>query len=321
MTAAAAVVWAPVFLAQFARAPLPWSQLADIGDAYGGASALLSAAALCGIGVSLIYQQKQLRQELTGIDRHRHHDLIKIALDHPEFLQILEPEMAASPTGRLEVYANLGMHYWLAAWELGEVDDDELRALAAMMFKNPVAREWWRRSGTSWIGTQTRRGRQRFIDLVSQEQLKASHAAPGRAPVVAPPPPAVAGPRTRRRILHGSSGRQPPTVNSAMAPERMTRPVVTEALRSPALPAQHPPGRQEASVPPGPSPASARTPGVGDDCSRGVRGTCRLLAELPGTVIAPAAGHGQKLFSAYRAEWLAHGRLLLGRDADHLLLW
>ena len=72
--AAGVVACAPFFLVEVASVPLPWSRLGDVGDAYGGASALLSAAALCGIGISLIYQQKQLKQELIGIDRQRHHD-------------------------------------------------------------------------------------------------------------------------------------------------------------------------------------------------------------------------------------------------------
>jgi hypothetical protein len=57
------VLGSPLLMATVSGTALPWGRLADVGDAFGGVSALLSAVALCGIGASLIFQQRQVRQE------------------------------------------------------------------------------------------------------------------------------------------------------------------------------------------------------------------------------------------------------------------
>ncbi len=61
---AAVLALPPLIMAASGRR-LSWTDMADIGDAYGGASALLSAVALCAVGASLAYQQRQIRQEMA----------------------------------------------------------------------------------------------------------------------------------------------------------------------------------------------------------------------------------------------------------------
>src|SRR4051812_3253478 len=65
------VLLSPLMMIRLSDSGLPWRQLADVGQAYGGASALLSAAALCGVGASLLFQRRQMRQELADIDRQQ----------------------------------------------------------------------------------------------------------------------------------------------------------------------------------------------------------------------------------------------------------
>jgi hypothetical protein len=158
-------------------ASLPWNQLADVGDAYGGASAILSAAALCGVGASLIFQQRQVRQELANIDRQQHMELLKLAIENPDLIEVLDADTARAPHARQQLYANLTMMYWLAVWQLGEVDEDELRMMAAGMFRSEITRSWWARYGSIWIGTRSRPDRRRFVSIVTQELKAAERAA------------------------------------------------------------------------------------------------------------------------------------------------
>ncbi|PRY28001.1 DUF6082 family protein [Pseudosporangium ferrugineum] len=46
----ATVIYSPLLLYRLLGTSWPWKNLADVGQAYGGASALLSGAALCGLG-------------------------------------------------------------------------------------------------------------------------------------------------------------------------------------------------------------------------------------------------------------------------------
>jgi Family of unknown function (DUF6082) len=121
------VLVSPLLMALLPTSALPWDRLANIGDAYGGVSAVLSGLALCGVGASLIFQQRQVQQELADIDRQQHMELLKLAIDNPELIQVLDADAPRRPDARAELYANLAMMYWLAIWELREIDEQELR--------------------------------------------------------------------------------------------------------------------------------------------------------------------------------------------------
>ncbi|MEU8610347.1 DUF6082 family protein [Actinoplanes sp. NPDC048791] len=163
---------------------LPWDRLADVGDAYGGASALLSAVALCGVGASLVYQQRQLRQEMVMIRRQQHFELVRLGIDDIELLRAVDQDLADSSDGRQQAYLNLMTNYWHSMWELGEIDDEELRELASSIFRGELGRRWWAKYGESWIGTRRRPGRRRFIDMMSE--VCAAESAAAAVPVAAP---------------------------------------------------------------------------------------------------------------------------------------
>jgi len=162
-----AVTMSPFLMANLSSEGLPWQQLADIGQTYGGASALLSAVALCGVVASLLFQRRQVRQGLVEMDRHQHFEIMRIALERPELIEVLDARNATNPHADKELFANLMMMYWLAVWELGAVDEAELRAMAVDMFASETARRWWSRVGGVWIGTHGRRERRRFISIIS----------------------------------------------------------------------------------------------------------------------------------------------------------
>lgn len=139
---------------------LPWGRVAEIGDAYGGASALVSAVALCGVGASLIYQQRQLRQEMLMFRRQQHFDLVRLGIDDTELLRAVDIDLGSSPDGRQQAYLNL------------MTNDEELLLLASSIFRGEVGRRWWTRYGKNWIGTRQRPSHRRFVGLMPE-----AHAA------------------------------------------------------------------------------------------------------------------------------------------------
>ncbi|MEV4636300.1 DUF6082 family protein [Actinoplanes sp. NPDC049548] len=196
--AAALLLSFPVLAVRLSGHRLSWDRMADVGDAYGGASALLSAAALCGVGASLAFQQRQIRQEMAMIERQQHFELVKLGLDNFDLMAAVDADLATAPHGRQQVYANLLMNYWLSMWELGEIDDCELQDLTTGMFRSEIARAWWRtRGGDGWIGTVTHPRRRRFISIVS-----ASCSAEETSAVQPEPSP---GPPKWRRYATGAT--------------------------------------------------------------------------------------------------------------------
>lgn len=186
----------PLLMMLLSAAALPWNKLADVGDAFGGASAVLSALALSGVGASLLFQQRQIRQELADLDRQQHMELLKLAIENPELIEVLDSHTASGEHARQDIYANLTMMYWLAIWQLGEIDDDELRAMASAMFRSAITRRWWSRVGGGWIGTRLHPERLRFLEIIAEECTAAEISA--RTPS-GPAGPAL--PATRSRAL------------------------------------------------------------------------------------------------------------------------
>ncbi|MFI7543589.1 DUF6082 family protein [Actinoplanes sp. NPDC049599] len=178
------VIWSPLLMYRLLGESLPWPRLADVGQAYGGASALLSAAALSAIGGSLLLQSRQVRQDLLNLHKQQHFELVKLGLENPDFFEVLDGSPLAAEDRR-KVYANLVLTYWMTMWELGEIADAELRNLTSTMFRSRVARDWWRQVNEHWTTVRGRRRRQ-FLRVVHEEWASADTregAAPTRRAV------------------------------------------------------------------------------------------------------------------------------------------
>jgi len=151
-----------------------WDELSQVGEAYGGASALLSGIALSGIAVSLLLQWRQLRSSLLYSIKQRHFELVKLTLDDPRFLYVDGTEVAADPEARLKVYGNLLVNHWALTWDLGFMDEAALRENARRFFRSATARAWWTTWGRSYLGVRHRR---RFVEALTDECERATHEA------------------------------------------------------------------------------------------------------------------------------------------------
>jgi hypothetical protein len=202
---AALVLWSPLLMYRLLGEQMPWARLADAGEAYGGISAFLSGAALCGIGASLIVQSRQMRQELTSLDKQRHFDLIKLALDNPELLEVVGVSRSPTRADRQMIFANLMMNYWLAMWELGEIGEAELRNLTAEMFRNGTSRSWWRQQDGKWQTVRTRR-RRYFMRVVHEEWSRVAKVdGRGEEPLSSRPVTSLVNDAERTSVSRGSA--------------------------------------------------------------------------------------------------------------------
>ncbi|BCJ54210.1 hypothetical protein Asp14428_56850 [Actinoplanes sp. NBRC 14428] len=171
-----AIVYSPFIMKGLAGERIDWESLSDVGQAYGGMSAVLAGLALCGVGSSLTLQQRQTRQDRASGERQRHLELIKLAIDHPEFLEVVDIDLFKDPRSAALMYANLSVGHWLAAWELGEIDDQELRSNLRTFFRSPLSRAWWNGVGAHWVSGANRK-RRRFLSIAFEEFTEARKRA------------------------------------------------------------------------------------------------------------------------------------------------
>src|SRR4051794_23078917 len=95
-----------------ARSTLDRGRLSDVGQAYGGVSAVLSALAFCAIAASLLLQFQQTRSASIAAARERHFELVRLAIDDPDLLFLAERRRLGDDA-RLVARSNLWVAHWL----------------------------------------------------------------------------------------------------------------------------------------------------------------------------------------------------------------
>src|SRR5690349_8108119 len=84
------VIISPAALNLVARIPgMNWARLSNVGQTYGAISALLTALALGGVVISLIYQARDVRTAREQASRAVHQELLKIEMEDPFYMEIL----------------------------------------------------------------------------------------------------------------------------------------------------------------------------------------------------------------------------------------
>src|SRR5215813_15531954 len=77
------VLISPVLLKQLAGRRATWADVGNIGQAYGGAAALLAAVALIGVAVSVSLQLRAIKIQRISAIRSQHIEIVKLEFDHP----------------------------------------------------------------------------------------------------------------------------------------------------------------------------------------------------------------------------------------------
>jgi hypothetical protein len=80
--AVVSTVASPIAMQWLAGRSVDWARLSNVGQAYGGVSAVLSALAFCGIAVSLAFQWQQVRISQVVASRERHFELVRLTAEH-----------------------------------------------------------------------------------------------------------------------------------------------------------------------------------------------------------------------------------------------
>jgi hypothetical protein len=146
---------------------LDWPALANIGQAYGAISAILSALAVLGVAASLIYQGQQLRltrqQHIRAVQR----ELIMKMLDQPDLAVTVGVEGGADVADpRRNLFILAWLQYLHLAYE-GGVRSESAFAEDSLVpaLRGEAVRSYWARNRKFWHAT-SRRSQRSFAALV-----------------------------------------------------------------------------------------------------------------------------------------------------------
>jgi hypothetical protein len=163
------IVFSPLALSILDDGQRDWERLSLIGQSYGAISAVLAAAAVIGVALTLILQQRQMRESRRLAIRQFHTDLLAMAIDKPELLQAWGP--APQPDGaepRLTTYTNLVLNYFVLLHQTGSADLEEIRLHLKFMATGEWARSYWESTASIWTTAYSGRSRQ-IVDVFAEE--------------------------------------------------------------------------------------------------------------------------------------------------------
>ncbi|MFJ1605030.1 DUF6082 family protein [Streptomyces sp. NPDC088253] len=179
----ALVLATPFALNSLAPKDLDWGRLSDISQTYGAISAFVSAAALIGVALSLVYQARQTHIQNEEAHRSAHRELVLLTLSDPAYQVCWEPPNTRMTQERWRqlLVANLIVSMWSSDYKLGLYDDRTMLAVLSDYFRGEIGRAYWHNSGPSWRAyfNESRHARQRrFVNLAEKAYTTAVAAGP-----------------------------------------------------------------------------------------------------------------------------------------------
>jgi Family of unknown function (DUF6082) len=158
-------------LAGFKRAD--WTEIGNIGQAYGAASAILSALALLGIAVSVRLQVREHFANRHQIVRTQHFRLLELALENPErYMPAIGFDWRKRTIDEMcqYLYTTMIVNYHHTGYSLGVTPEEALRGeVFPDIFATESGRKWWTAAAQDW--RSARPGK--FVTILDEEYEKA----------------------------------------------------------------------------------------------------------------------------------------------------
>jgi hypothetical protein len=144
-----------------------WQELTNIGQSYTGIAAVLSAAALIGIAVSIRIQAEQSRLLSRQLTREMQFNLLYLAMGDPQYSSVFQLDTMSivqdHDSFRKSVFRTQWLRYLEFAYLSGELLDKELRiVLEREFFSNAENRLWWSQARSTW---EARAAAEKFVAI------------------------------------------------------------------------------------------------------------------------------------------------------------
>jgi Family of unknown function (DUF6082) len=148
-----------------------WTQLGNVGQAYGAISAILSALALVAVSISLALQAKESLANRRQVHRNIHMRLAEMAMSDPIFMECWGPDAdeVSHDESRRTQFLNLMVSFWYMQWELRDVTDEQLRTMATDgLFHTSAGRKFWLDRREQWTSNSVGSRLNKFREIMDQ---------------------------------------------------------------------------------------------------------------------------------------------------------
>jgi len=175
-----------------------WSQLSNIGQTYGAASALLTGLALIGVVGSMVFQVRAIQVSREQGIREQHAHLIEMALADPVYQRAwggLYNMYGSTDKYRQHGYINLIISFWHDHYALGGLRENEMRGLFSGLFRGEAGQDFWAETRDLRLQAADSRRDRRFCQIAEEEYQKAITVGPPAVKADEPPPDLPAGPQ------------------------------------------------------------------------------------------------------------------------------
>jgi len=151
-----------------------------VGQAYGAASAILSALALTGVATSLLLQGRQTRLMQSQTIRGMHADLLRMAAENSHaYWPVLAGQDGEPLQVKRQAFAVMLINHFRLGFEVGLVPEEPLRnEVLPDVFAGEIGRRYWEGARSSWSRVSSSRQDVKFLRIVEQEYEKAVAAGP-----------------------------------------------------------------------------------------------------------------------------------------------
>lgn len=152
-----------------------WEIFSFIGQSYGAASTILSGLALLSVGFSIFLQVSDARKNREQGMRMLHLELLRMSLESPQYLECWGAfSSSSSPDVRRQhIYTNLIVSHWQTAFEVGYLNEAELRVMSKRFFAGEVGREFWNESRVARFASAPKGESRLFMEILDDEYKKA----------------------------------------------------------------------------------------------------------------------------------------------------
>jgi hypothetical protein len=181
MASIIAIVFAPLGMGLFARRSGEWELLGNVGQAYGGVSALISALALFGITGALLVQANQHKLDrLTAVRGQHSHILSVVRQDLQLYAPVMGAELGDERSMRRRMFRIEAFHYLATGFEMGLVTEEILRGeVFAGFFHYEENRQFWETGSSYWLAAARGRKQRKFVRIADEELANAKSTDPG----------------------------------------------------------------------------------------------------------------------------------------------
>ena len=175
------IIFAPLGMEWIAKASRDWVRLGNVGQAYGGVSALISAIALVGVVGSLLIQVRQHSLDRITLMRGRQAQIYATVRKDPElYWPVIGYDFDNDDSVRRQTFIREYFHWFAVGYLTGLFPEETLREeTLPRFFRYQENRDFWEMANRYWAMDPSNRRRQIFVRIMNEELARAKMTGPG----------------------------------------------------------------------------------------------------------------------------------------------